>query len=72
MKTRYILFHTSNVLDGQAIINEEELAEMGILKHHDERPRSKNAIDKATAVRRTARGLTASDIRGGEYMRQAQ
>lgn len=70
-KTRYMLLHTSSVLDSQAIINEEELAEMGILKHPDERPRKKHAIDKFTALRRTARGLTASDIRGNEYMRMA-
>ena len=38
-RTRHMLIHTSNVFDGQVILNETELADMGILKHITERPR---------------------------------
>ena len=56
------------MLDGQVIINEKTLADLGVLKHETERIRTKSRIERSLAYRRTNRGLTASDIRGDTYM----
>ena len=70
-RTRHVLIHTSNVFDGQIILNETELADMGILKHITERPRKILIVQKATALRRATKGLNDSDIRGDEFMKKA-